>query len=233
MRVVRYVGPIVSMCCLVVAVESCLDKGTEPPPNPMALSRSAVAIVPGTSSTVQVSGGIPPYRVIRIEPALPQVVTTSFEDSTISPATLNINVSASATIGDAATAVIGDAGSENELSISVSFVAVGNVSYSDDIQPIWDANCQTSCHQAGGSAPFSLNRFVGYDNLYFRVVSNTSCGAVFRVVPFSPDSSLLYLMITGRSSCPRMPLSPLPGDTLAFPDQVKILTWINQGALPN
>jgi hypothetical protein len=233
MKVVVLSSLIIALCSVIIMSQGCLDKGTEPPPDSLTVSRGTLAIVPGTSTTITVSGGAPPYSVT-IDPPLPVVVTAVFADSSQSGTTLTISVLASATIGDGVTVIISDTKTSAGIPISVSFVAVGNVSYSDDVQPIWDASCQPSCHEAGGSAPFSLNRFVSYNNLYFFVVSNTNCGAVFRVVPGSLDSSLVWLMIKGLSpTCPRMPLSPIPGDTLNVADQNKIRDWILQGAENN
>lgn len=230
MHVPRFIRPIIAACCIVLAIGSCMDKGTEPPPNPLSFDIPALNIVPGTSRTIVVSGGTPPYYIIQYP--VPQVGTASFEDSTVSPANLVIHALTSATIDDEATVTVGDSPGD-VISLPIKVVAVGDISYSDDIQPIWDANCQNrGCHP-GNQAPFSLDRFVSYNNLYSTVASNMSCGAVFRVVPGSPDSSLLWLVLSGKSSCPRMPLSPLPGDTLSLQDQIKVYDWIDQGAENN
>jgi hypothetical protein len=165
----------------------------------------------------------------------------------MSPVTLQITALASAAENDVTTITVGDANApsgggasqrivngDNSVDIVVSIVPLGNVSYADDIQPIWDSNCENrGCHPNGG-APFSLNRFVSWANLYFIPATNMSCGAVYRVAAGSPDSSLLYLMVTGRtSSCPRMPFTFTPGDTLSLVDQTKIRDWILQGANNN
>ena len=201
--------------------------------NPLTVSSASLNIVPGTSRTVQISGGTPPYSVISVDPPLPQIVTFSWEDSTVSPANLVITVSLSATINDSVVVFVGDANATtiDYVSITVKVVAVGDISYSDDIQPIWDGNCvNRGCHPGGG-APFSFERFVSYNNLYYFPVSNTSCGVVYRVMPYYPDSSLVYLLVSGRTSCPREPFSPFnPGDTLSLSDQFKIRDWIAQGA---
>jgi len=235
MPVPRFVRPIIAACCIVLAIGSCTDKGIEPPLKPILIEPPALSMVAGTSRTVKISGGTPPYYIAQYP--IPQVVEkVSFEDSTVSPANLEITLVPSATTNDVATIVIGDSdpNTGDDESISITVVPVGNVSYSDDIQPIWDGSCQNrSCHPGGG-APFTLNFQVSYNNLYYVVVSNMSCGAIYRVVPGSPDSSLLYLMISGKTTiCPRMPLSPLPGDTLSTSDQGKIREWIEQGAFNN
>jgi len=236
MRVAQIIGALFAAGCLALIMQSCDDKGTQPPLNPIAPGVPSMNIVPGTTRTVQIMGGTPPYHVAAIDPPLPQVVTLSWEDSTVSPANLMVTVLISATINDSVRIIVDDADTDNgeSASISVKFVAVGDVSYSDDIQPIWDGSCiNRGCHPGGG-APFSLDRFVSYSFLYYHVVSNRNCGVVYRVAAEKPDSSLLYLMVTGRSSCPRMPYSPFnPADTLSLADQFKIRDWINQGARNN
>ena len=239
MTLVRAISAVVTAISCILVLPSCLDKGTEAPPDPVAASRTNIVLSPGTSTTIQISGGDPPYSIT--VPPDPRVAVAVFQDSTISPATLVMTALASSVENDNTTITVGDVDanggganqSVNSIAILVSIAAVGSVSYADDIQPIWDGNCQSSCHEAGGVAPFSLNRFVGWTNLYFASVSNMSCGAIYRVAAGSTDSSLLYLMITGRTTCPRMPFSLLPGDTLSLPDQTKIQDWILQGANNN
>jgi hypothetical protein len=173
---------------------------------------------------------------------IPQIGTAVWDtnsvgvpDSSTSPARLLVSVITSATVGQGTSVAVDDSDPSNggPVAANITVVAVGNVSYTDDIQPIWDGNCQNrGCHPGGG-APFSLDRFVSYNNLYSFPVTNHSCGAAYRVVPNNPDSSLLYLMVAGKTSCPRMPFSPLPGDTLSLQDQIKIHDWILQGAVNN
>jgi len=233
MKSARAVGFLVLVSCFVLLIGSCLDSGTEPPPNPFGLSTESLDIVPGSARTVTVSGGTPPYRVVSIDPALPQTITAVWDDSTSDPASLVITVLESATVGGDVSVVVGDAGPGDPIPVAVNFVAVGNISYSDDIQPIWDEYCgNRGCHPGGG-APFSLDRFNSYNNIYYVVVSNRTCGPPYRVTPFSLDSSLVYLMISGQTSCPRMPFSPMPGDTLPTAEQNKIRDWIDQGAFNN
>jgi hypothetical protein len=235
MRFLRIVVPIVLVGMAAWAVEGCSDKGTEPPQEELSVSATTFSIVPGTVRSLFVSGGRPPYHVV--EYPIPQVANVYWEndDSTGDPSVLKIEVISSATIGDDAVLSVDDSDptNGNPLMVTIDVVAVGDVSYSDDIQPIWDSNCQNrGCHPGGG-APFSLNRFVSYNNLYFFPVSNTTCGVPFRLVPGSPDSSQVYLMVSGRTTCSRMPFSPLPGDTLSLSDQYKIRDWIEQGAANN
>ena len=244
MNVRQRVGLAIIAGLGIVLVEGCTDKGEPSPEAAVEVSRPTVVVVPGSFVNVTVTGGKTPYFVSQQGEEL--VATAVFVDSTVSPATLVISAPVTATIGDNTTISVADADErneggasqrtahgENEAAIFVNIASVGNVSYSDDIQPIWDANCQSrGCHPGGG-APFSLDRFVSWSNLWFTPVTNMSCGAIYRVQPGSPDSSLAYTMVSGRTSCSRMPLSLDPGDSLDIIDQEKIKTWILQGAENN
>ncbi len=250
MNVRRLMGTLLVAGCSALVMDGCTDKGTPPDEPPVMVSRSSVVVVPGDKVNVTVTGGKTPYYIS--QQGEETVATAAFVDSSVSPATLVISAPISATINDNTTISVADADErseqgapertthgENEATIFVNIQAVGNVSYSDDIQPIWDSNCQNrGCHPGGG-APFSLDRFVSWTNLWFAGATNMNCGAIFRVVggvddgPGDPDSSLLYLTISGRTPCPRMPLSLDPGDTLSQIDQDKIRTWIEQGAENN
>ncbi len=91
------------------------------------------------------------------------------------------------------------------------------VSYSRDVQPIFDQNCVV-CH--GGSAGLWLDS-------YERVMAGSERGPV--VVPGDPEASELYRRITGASQ-PSMPLGqpPLP------PQEIEtIRRWIAEGAPKN
>jgi len=249
---VRLLGGMILVAgCFALVLGGCEDQGSPPGEDPVTVSRSSVVVVPGTSVNVTVMGGRPPYYVSQQGEGL--VATGAFVDSTVSPAVFQITAPNTASIDDNTTITVADADErneggasqrtahgENEAAIFVSIAAVGNISYSDDIQPIWDGSCQAACHQAGGIAPFSLDRFVSWTNIWFAPVTNQSCGMIYRVVGGSnggagnPDSSLLFLMVDGTTSCPRMPFSPLdPGDTLSQIDQEKIESWIRQGAQNN
>ena len=97
-------------------------------------------------------------------------------------------------------------------------VAYRTRQFSEDLQPILDANCTQGCHQPGGTAPFSLEPNASFDGL-------VSAG---RVVPGNPDASLLIRRIEG-SLLPRMPLNApaLPAEQIQW-----FREWIAAGA-PN
>jgi hypothetical protein len=242
---VRWIlGTLLFAGCCALVLDGCKDKGEPPDEPPVTVSRSSVIVVPGDFVNITVMGGRPPYYVS--QQGEERVATGSFVDSTVSPATFVIRAPSSATINDNTTITVGDADERegngasqrtthgpNSATVFVDIQAVGNVSYSDDIQPIWDSNCQNrGCHPGGG-APFSFDRFVSWSNIWFVGVTNMSCGAIYRVHAGNPDSSLIYTMVSGKTSCPRMPLSLDPSDTLSQFDQDKIRTWIAQGAENN
>jgi hypothetical protein len=114
------------------------------------------------------------------------------------------------------------------LMILSSNVSPAQVSYTNDVQPIFDESCvNRGCHPGGG-APFSLESTVSYMNLVNVAVTNTACGATLRVTPFDADASVLYIRVSGTPPCARMPLI---GDTLSAADQTTIRDWIDEGAM--
>ena len=113
------------------------------------------------------------------------------------------------------------------LLLAATMPASAQISYMNDVQTIFTESCvNRGCHPGGG-APFSLREEVSYANLVNAPVAVPDCGADFRVVPFDTDASMLYLRITGRTPCVRMPLI---GDTLSAAEQSTIGQWITEGA---
>jgi hypothetical protein len=95
------------------------------------------------------------------------------------------------------------------------------VSYADDIQPIFNSNCAGSqCHIGGMSNGLSL---VSYSTLMEGGIS----GPV--VIPGEPDSSIIVRRLEGTIQ-PQMPfqLPPLPHARIQL-----IRDWIAQGAHDN
>lgn len=91
------------------------------------------------------------------------------------------------------------------------------VSFVNDIIPIFNKSCNNSgCHSAGAKAPdlTVANAF-------------TSLSAGNYINPTNPQSSELYLWMTGKKGTP-MPLSGPDKDYNAL-----VLAWIKQGALNN
>ena len=91
------------------------------------------------------------------------------------------------------------------------------VSYSNDIQPLWDQNC-ISCHKSGGTAPDLTSA-----NSYAALTNNSKY-----IVAGNASISLVYKLMTGTAS-PLMPTSGKISDSkLAILEK-----WINAGALNN
>jgi len=91
------------------------------------------------------------------------------------------------------------------------------VTFSGDIIPIFNKSCNISgCHSAGGQVP-NLTAANAYNSLTVGSYYNTN----------DPESSLLYLKVTGQDS-PPMPPSGVNQDYAAL-----ILAWITQGAKNN
>lgn len=94
---------------------------------------------------------------------------------------------------------------------------VGEVSFSKDIIPIFNASCNsTGCHNQGGQKP-NLTPTNAYSSL-------TSGGYIDKN---SPESSSLYQWMNGEKSLPM----PLSGPNATY--NAKVLAWIEQGALNN
>jgi hypothetical protein len=96
------------------------------------------------------------------------------------------------------------------------------ISYSDNIQPIFTANC-IECHKPFGIGQFSLVAGDSYANLL-----NTG-GSLF-VISGNSAGSILYQRISGTSAGPQMPLGRKP---LVANDQNLIKVWIDMGAADN
>jgi|WetSurMetagenome_2_1015567.scaffolds.fasta_scaffold303038_1 hypothetical protein len=109
----------------------------------------------------------------------------------------------------------------DNLLVSIT-IATGGVSYSVDIQPVFDNNCAFSgCHLAPGQA-------AGLQlDAYAHVMQGSQHGAV--IIKFDANNSLLVHRLEGTIT-PSMPLNgtPLPDFTIQ-----KIREWIAQGARNN
>lgn len=94
---------------------------------------------------------------------------------------------------------------------------VGEMSFSQDIVPIFNASCNaTGCHNQGGQKP-DLSATNAYNSLNSGGYINKS----------NPEASELYLWMTGEKSSPM----PLSGPNATY--NAKVLAWIEQGALNN
>ncbi len=101
-----------------------------------------------------------------------------------------------------------------------------DLTFSDDVQVIFDHNCTTSCHEGvNATGGLSLTSGKSYANL---VNVPSSYAGLLRVEPGNADSSLLYLKVIGYPQTGvRMPLD---GTTLSSMQISAIRTWIDEGA---
>ena len=139
--------------------------------------------------------------------------------------------------GWTAAATMGDGGSGS---------STGTPSYSHaaDIQPIWDANCVTGCHDSACATPGTcdpLNQNLdltldgdGYDDLVDRM--SVQFPAMVRVKPGDPENSYLWHKIAGTPEmvCMAGCGTQMPKGTMPLDDatQQMIYDWIAGGANP-
>jgi hypothetical protein len=91
-----------------------------------------------------------------------------------------------------------------------------DVSYANDIQPMWDNDC-VSCHQ--GNIPPDLTAAKSYNDLL-------NGGYV---IPNDADNSVLYHSLFGSNGVSLMP----PGAMWPSSSIKKVESWINEGAKNN
>ena len=105
----------------------------------------------------------------------------------------------------------------------------GSVSFSSDIQPVFDLSCATSgCHRAGHSTSLDLSGGSSYSNLIN--VRSMNYAPLKLVEPGKSEDSVLYLKIVGSSETgSKMP----PGGTLSDASVANIRAWITEGAENN
>lgn len=101
--------------------------------------------------------------------------------------------------------------------VSLGPVVTDEVSFSNDIIPIFNQSCNSAgCHNTGGVKP-DLTAANAYQALNSGGYINTS----------SPDKSELYLWMKGEK---RLPM-PLSGPNANY--NATVLAWISQGAQNN
>lgn len=106
------------------------------------------------------------------------------------------------------------------------------ISFSGQIQPIFTKNCALSGCHAGAHPVHNQNLSAG--QAYSNIVNVPSAEkpGYDRVKPFSPDSSYLYLKITGSPLITGVQM-PYLRPALPQSDISAIKQWIEQGALNN
>lgn len=127
--------------------------------------------------------------------------------------------------------------------LSVCILALGTplpgcdqseVSFSSDVQPIFEKNC-IRCHDGGGEGVAASGFSVVS---YASVMKGTTLGKV--VIPESSISSTLYLVVAQKTA-PEIQMPPHHsqawaegrGSPLSVKDVTTIATWIDQGARNN
>ena len=103
------------------------------------------------------------------------------------------------------------------------------VSFADDIQPIFTASCAVGGCHGGGSTSGGLTLAAGQSHAALVNVPAQQRPDLKRIRPVEPDSSYLYLKITGAEGVSIMP--PPPSGSLPSDQITLIRTWIENGAL--
>ncbi|MFV8752535.1 hypothetical protein ACNOYE_18465 [Nannocystaceae bacterium ST9] len=107
----------------------------------------------------------------------------------------------------------------------------GALSYAADIQPIWDANCVTACHVAGGNAAAVLDLS---GNAYAAIVDVGSGQALGKklVAPGSSTDSYLIAKLEGNQVAAGGSGGTMPSgaDMLSAETIQLVADWIDAGA---
>jgi hypothetical protein len=201
---------------LLVAV-SCDDKGTDPPINnaPRITSGSSVQAVIDElfsyTATATDSDGDPVTIEISNIPSWTELSgnTVSGTPNAQTPDTSFTVVASDGSLADTATVTV------------LVVESIPTISYSTQIQPIFNSNCGGSqCHIGGTASGLSLAN-------YSSLMQGGNSGAV--VLPGNPDGSIIVRRLEGDIQ-PQMPFQrqPLP------PAQIQLIRdWIAEGAHDN
>lgn len=195
---------------------SCSDMGSDPPNRaPEITSATSVEAVLGNQFV---------YAATAIDPDEDEISITIENNPSWTQVTGN-TISGTPIFSDPDTSFTVIASDGDLADTAVVMVAVvlnpTYISYSGEIQPIFDNNCAGSgCHIPGPALGLSLNN-------YIQLMQGGNSGPV--VIPGNPDSSIIIQRLEGTIQ-PQMPFLQPP-----LPDSViqKIRDWIEQGALDN
>lgn len=196
---------------------SCGDSGSDPASAPAGLtvSSTALSLQPGDTARLTLGGGAQPYAVAT--PPAAGVATASLAGATLTVAAL-AQGSTSVTVRDASSPA-------QSATVQVTVGAPPAISFSGEVQPIFDANC-TGCH--GGTANLFLTAAQSYASLVNVTAQTGACAGVPRVAPRNSAGSALYRRVNGTCS-ERMPL----GGSLTAGQIELIRRWIDEGAANN
>jgi len=184
----------------------------------LILNQTGVSVSVGQTVNVTVSGGTAPYTIQT--PPNSSVATAFINGSTVTVSGVGQGTT---------TVVIADATLPTPLTATLTVEVTAQqstVSFSQDIQPIFNASC-VGCH--GGSGGLFLTAGQSYDNLV-NVQAQAGCTTEMRVQPGNAGASVLYKRVSGTSCGEQMPRG---GPPLSAAHIQKIMDWINQGALNN
>lgn len=196
---------------------SCSDKGTEPPVNraPRITSASAVEVVIDSLFTYTATATDPDGDVLDIG-------FVNYPDW-LTPTGAVISGTTDIQIADDGFHVIASDGflADTLFVLLEIVITVPPVSYSSDIQPLFNANCAGSnCHVGGTANGLSLEN-------YTSLMNGGNSGAV--VLSGNPDGSIIVRRLEGNIQ-PQMPLGrgALPQNEIQL-----IRDWITHGAHDN
>jgi len=212
---------IIGVCvlALMAVVHSCGDLGNEVPKSQLASSSNNVTVIKAATGQVTLLGGTAPY-FIRTPP-----------DNFIASAILNSSVLIITGVDTGRTfVVISDSKFPSPDSVEIIISVVNppppTISFSNQIQPIFDNNHCIHCHPGNGgldlTANFSYNQLVN-------IAAQGICAPSKRVKPNDADQSVLYLKVSGTTCGTRMP----QGEILTTGEIDLIRDWIIEGALNN
>lgn len=183
---------------------------------PLAVGQALFSLLVGDTSSTTISGGTAPYVVVSNSDPTKALAT-------IVGATLRISALASGST----MVIVGDNSSPRQTDTIIVNVAV---SFSQQIQPIFNAGCAVSgCHLPGGSGPMSLATGVSHGALVGIPATGGPCAGDQRVQPGNPNASALVKRLEGTCGT-RMPIG---GPQLSGAQIQLIRDWITQGAQNN
>jgi hypothetical protein len=194
----------------------CNDLGS----NPFGMSANPPSLILSGGDTTQVtlSGGFLPYSI------------SSTPDPLVASASLVGSKLIVVGVGAGSTAIeVSDAASpRSKVSVPVSVQA--GVSFSHQVQPIFDSHAYgcVSCH--GGSGGLFLTAGQSYANLVNVQAQSGLCTDRKRVQPGNASVSALFLRLSGFTCGDRMPQG---ANAISQSDLNLIRDWINQGARNN
>ncbi|MBK9754677.1 MAG: hypothetical protein IPO88_14470 [Nannocystis sp.] len=128
----------------------------------------------------------------------------------------------------------GDAQTTDAPTTDAPTTGPGVVSYTADVQPLWDARCVIGCHEPGGGGFLTSGLDLSPAVSYAQLVGVMSVGApaLSRVAASDSMGSYLWHKLNNTQvdvggSGSQMPVGGLPPGDLAT-----IKSWIDGGALP-